>query len=160
MIEQFGKAARKTLCVFYCLRNTGIVEFSEFIWSNCFCVMSALWNFTADLYRGGNQLLAYRNILRVASDPHKSITPAKSWLTERSPCGSATVWETGRNDMTLTRELLDTRYAWWFHNKRNAEQAKREILIIFSKELDDCFEWTEQDIYEQSRKIIFRWDNA
>ena len=56
--------------------------------------------------------------------------------------------------MTLTRELLDTRYAWWFHNKRNAEQAKREILIIFSKELDDCFEWTEQDIYEQSRKII------
>ena len=50
--------------------------------------------------------------------------------------------------MTLTRELLDTRYAWWFHNKRNAEQAKREILIIFSKELDDCFEWTEQDIYE------------
>jgi len=25
--------------------------------------------------------------------------------------------------MTLTRELLDTRYAWWFHNKRNAEQA-------------------------------------
>ena len=34
--------------------------------------------------------------------------------------------------MTLTRELLDTRYAWWFHNKRNAEQAKREILIIFS----------------------------
>ena len=67
---------------------------------------------------------------------------------------------TGRNDMTLTRELLDTRYAWWFHNKRNAEQAKREILIIFSKELDDCFEWTEQDIYEQSRKIIFRWDNA
>ena len=44
--------------------------------------------------------------------------------------------------MTLTRELLDTRYAWWFHNKRNAEQAKREILIIFSKELDDYFEWT------------------
>ena len=42
--------------------------------------------------------------------------------------------------MTLTRELLDTRYAWWFHNKRNAEQAKREILIIFSKELDDYFE--------------------
>lgn len=32
--------------------------------------------------------------------------------------------------MTLTRELLDTRYAWWFHNKRNAEQAKREILIM------------------------------
>ena len=62
--------------------------------------------------------------------------------------------------MTLTRELLDTRYAWWFHNKGNAEHAKREILMIFSKELDDCFEWTEQDIYEQSIKIIFRWDNA
>ena len=35
--------------------------------------------------------------------------------------------------MTLTRELLDTRYAWWFHSKRNAEQAKREILKISLK---------------------------
>lgn len=62
--------------------------------------------------------------------------------------------------MTLTRKMLDTRYAWWFHGKRNTEQAKEEILSIFSQEPDDGQEWTEQDIYEQSRKIIARWNNA
>ena len=62
--------------------------------------------------------------------------------------------------MPLTRKMLDTRYAWWFHGKRNTEQAKQEILSLFSKEPDDCPEWTEQDIYEQSRKIIARWDKA
>lgn len=62
--------------------------------------------------------------------------------------------------MTLTHKLLDTKYIWWFHNKRNAEQAKVEILALFSEEPDDCHEWSEQDIYEQSRKIIARWDNA
>ena len=62
--------------------------------------------------------------------------------------------------MTLTRKLLDSRYAWWFHNKRNTEQAKQEILNRFSQEPDDDHEWTEQDIYEQSRKIIARWNNV
>lgn len=62
--------------------------------------------------------------------------------------------------MTLTRKLLDTKYIWWFYNKRNAEQAKQEILNQFSQEPDDGYEWTEQDIYEQSRKIIARWNNA
>ena len=62
--------------------------------------------------------------------------------------------------MTLTRKILDTRYAWWFYNKRNTEKAKLEILARFSVEPDDCPEWTEQDIYEQSRKIIARWNNA
>ena len=62
--------------------------------------------------------------------------------------------------MTLTRKLLDTRYAWWFHGKRNTKQAKQEILSLFSEEPDDCQEWTEQDIYEQSRKIIAYWDKA
>lgn len=62
--------------------------------------------------------------------------------------------------MTLTRKLLDTRYAWWFHGKRNTEQAKQEILSLFSENPDDCNEWTEQDIYEQSRKIIARWNNT
>ena len=55
--------------------------------------------------------------------------------------------------MTLTRKMLNTRYAWWFHGKRNAEEAKEEILNQFSQEPDDGHEWTEQDIYEQSRKI-------
>ena len=62
--------------------------------------------------------------------------------------------------MTLTREMLDNQYAWWFRSKRNAEQAKEEILNIFSQEPDDACEWTEQDIYEQSRKIIARWNNT
>lgn len=60
--------------------------------------------------------------------------------------------------MTLTIEILNTQYARWFHGKRNAEQVKEEILRIFSQEPDDGHEWTEQDIYEQPRKIIARWD--
>ena len=43
---------------------------------------------------------------------------------------------------------------------QNTEQAKQEILSLFSEEPDNCPEWTEQNIYEQSRKIIARWDNA
>ena len=62
--------------------------------------------------------------------------------------------------MTLTREMLDSQYAWWFHSKRNTEQAKEEILRIFSQKPDDGYEWTEQDIHEQSRKIIAYWDKA
>ena len=62
--------------------------------------------------------------------------------------------------MTLTREMLDNQYAWWFHGKRNTEQAKEEILNQFNREPDDGHEWTEQDIYEQSKKIIARWNNA
>ena len=62
--------------------------------------------------------------------------------------------------MTLTREMLDNQYARWFHSKRNTEQAKQEILRLFSEEPDDCHEWTEQDFYEQSKKIIARWNNT
>ena len=58
--------------------------------------------------------------------------------------------------MILTRRLLDTKYASWFHNKRNTEQAKKEILLVFSEEPDEFHKWSEQDIYEQSRKIIAR----
>lgn len=62
--------------------------------------------------------------------------------------------------MILTRQMLDARYAWWFCGKRNTEQAKREILMLFSEEPDDCHAWSEQDIYEQARKIIARWDKV
>ena len=62
--------------------------------------------------------------------------------------------------MILTRKLLDTKYIWWFHGKHNTEQAKEEILALISDEPDAFHEWTEQDIYERARKIIFRWDNA
>ena len=33
-------------------------------------------------------------------------------------------------------------------------------MRIFSQEPDEGCEWTEQDIYEQSRKNIARWNNA
>jgi len=56
--------------------------------------------------------------------------------------------------------MLDTTYVCWFRNKRNTEKAKQEILKRFSEEPDDIHHWTEQDIYEQSRKIIACWDTA
>ena len=59
--------------------------------------------------------------------------------------------------MTLTH---NTEYVWQFHSKRNAEQAKDEILDLFSMEPDNYHEWSEQDICEQVRKIISRWDNV
>ena len=63
-------------------------------------------------------------------------------------------------DMILTRHLLDTKYAFWFRNKQHTEQAKREILRLFSEEPDEFHEWSEQDIYEQARKIIACWDKS
>lgn len=63
-------------------------------------------------------------------------------------------------DMILTRRLLDTKYASWFYSKRNTEQAKQEILSIFFQEPDEFHEWSEQDIYEQARKIIACWDKS
>lgn len=33
-------------------------------------------------------------------------------------------------------------------------EKKKEILALFSTELEDGFQWTEQDIYEQIRKLI------
>ena len=58
--------------------------------------------------------------------------------------------------MTITKKDLDTKYAYWFRNVRHAEQAKAEILENFSEE-PEPYEWTEQDIWEQSRKILMKW---
>ncbi len=60
--------------------------------------------------------------------------------------------------MTVTRRQLDAEYAEWFRSKRNTEEAKCEILELFSTEPDEDHTWTEQDIYEQSKKIIERWN--
>ena len=60
--------------------------------------------------------------------------------------------------MTITRRMLDTELQSWFHNVRNAEKAKEEILARFSAEPGDGHVWSEQDIWEQCRKIIDRWD--
>ena len=56
--------------------------------------------------------------------------------------------------MTITRQMLDTDLQSWFLNVKNAERAKKEILALFSEEPGDGYTWSEQDIWEQSRKII------
>lgn len=58
--------------------------------------------------------------------------------------------------MTITKKDLDAKYAHWFRNVRRPEQAKAEILKYFSEE-PEPYEWTEQDIWEQSRKILIKW---
>ena len=55
--------------------------------------------------------------------------------------------------MTITKKELDTKYAHLFRNVSQPEQAKAEILKNFSEE-PEPYEWTEQDIWEQSRKIL------
>ena len=60
--------------------------------------------------------------------------------------------------MTITRRQLDSEYTEWFRGMRHAEEAKREILELFGTEPDEDHTWTEQDLYEQSKKIIDRWN--
>ncbi len=62
--------------------------------------------------------------------------------------------------MTITAAELKTKYAMWFFGKRNTKHAKKEILELFSIEPDEKHTWSEQDIYEQSRKIILKWNDS
>ena len=62
--------------------------------------------------------------------------------------------------MTLTIADLEKKYAVWFIGMRNTRQAKREILELFSTEPDEEHTWSEQDISEQSRKIIIKWNDS
>lgn len=62
--------------------------------------------------------------------------------------------------MTITITDLEKKYAVWFIGMKNTEQAKREILELFSTEPDDEHTWSEQDISEQSRKIIIKWNDS
>lgn len=63
-------------------------------------------------------------------------------------------------DLTITRQMLNTVLQSWFHNAKNAEQAKAEILALFSREPSGGFTWSEQCIREQFRKIIDRWNRS
>ena len=60
--------------------------------------------------------------------------------------------------MMITREDPDGK--WWslFLHCKNSRAAKAEILALFSKESDDEHEWSEQDIYEQMRKVIRKYE--
>ena len=62
--------------------------------------------------------------------------------------------------MTITITDLYTKYAVWFTGMKNTERARCAILELFSNEPDEDYVWSEQDIYEQSRKIILRWNNT
>ena len=63
-------------------------------------------------------------------------------------------------EVTITRQMLDTDLQSWFLNAKNAEHAKEEILALFSEEPGDGYTWSEQDIWEQTRKIIDRWNRV
>ena len=60
--------------------------------------------------------------------------------------------------MIMTRDNLDKN--WWsmFLHCSNPEAAKAEVLAQFSAEPDNEHEWSEQDIYEQIRKIIRKYE--
>ena len=42
-------------------------------------------------------------------------------------------------------------------NVLDPEAAKSEVLALFSEELDDAHQWTEQDICEQIRRIVRKY---
>lgn len=58
--------------------------------------------------------------------------------------------------MILTKDDLDREWQWLFLRCKNTA-AKAEILTLFSDEPDDEHEWSEQDLYEQMRKIIQKY---
>ncbi len=62
--------------------------------------------------------------------------------------------------MTITITDLEKKYAAWFVGMKNTGQAKLEILELFSTEPDNEHTWSEQDISEQSRKIIIKWNDS
>ncbi len=62
--------------------------------------------------------------------------------------------------MTITITDLEKKYAAWFVGMKNTGQAKQEILELFSTEPDDEHTWSEQDISEQSRKIMIKWNDS
>ena len=60
--------------------------------------------------------------------------------------------------MTITREDLDNKRQSLFLYCKDHEAAKAEILELFSQDSNDEHEWSEQDIYEQMRKIIRKYE--
>ena len=59
--------------------------------------------------------------------------------------------------MILTKDDLDRDWRWIFLHCKNTAVAKAEILALLSKEPDNKYQWSEQDIYEQMRKIIQKY---
>ena len=60
--------------------------------------------------------------------------------------------------MTVDESMLDERYSWLFLHCQNVSATKAEILELFSEEPDDENTWAEQDITEQIRMIIRKYE--
>lgn len=60
--------------------------------------------------------------------------------------------------MTITKLDLDTKWQPLFLHCKNSITAKEEILTLLSEEPGESYEWSEQDIYEQMRKIIMKYE--
>lgn len=60
--------------------------------------------------------------------------------------------------MTITSEDFEKQWQSLFLRCKDPEAAKAEILELFSEEPDDEHKWSEQDIYEQMRKIIRKYE--
>ncbi len=60
--------------------------------------------------------------------------------------------------MTITRVDLENRWQSLFLRCKDPEAAKAEILELVSQEPNNEHEWSEQDIYEQMRKIIRKYE--
>ena len=60
--------------------------------------------------------------------------------------------------MILTQDDLDREWQWLFLYCKDTAAAKEEILALFSEEPDDEHQCSEQDIYEQMRKIIRKYE--
>ena len=56
--------------------------------------------------------------------------------------------------MILTQDDLNREWQWMFLHCKDPTAAKAEILTLFSEEPGNEHQWSEQDIYEQVRKII------
>ena len=59
--------------------------------------------------------------------------------------------------MILTQDDLDRDWQWLFLHCKDTTAAKAEMLAMFLEEPDDEHEWSEQDLYEQMRKIIQKY---
>ena len=56
--------------------------------------------------------------------------------------------------MTITKTDLRTKCAFWFSDLKYTLKAEEAILSRFSSAPDELHVWSEQDIYEQPRKIV------
>ena len=60
--------------------------------------------------------------------------------------------------MILMKYDLDRDWQWLFLHCKDTAAAKAEILALFSEEPGNEHQWSEQDIYEQMKKIIRKYE--